>query len=77
MARKEITEREVKNLAVGAHITDTLIKGFLARRLPSGVISLRNVKNAICSAGFLRYMGLLHIRLCCTILLVDCNTSAT
>ena len=39
MARKEITEREVKNLAVSAHITDTLIKGFLARRLPSGVIS--------------------------------------
>jgi integrase len=37
--RKEITEREVKNLAVGAHLTDTLIKGFLARRLPSGVIS--------------------------------------
>ena len=37
--RTKITIAEVKKLAIGASIRDTEIRGFLARRLPSGLIS--------------------------------------
>jgi len=54
--RKEITELAVKKLAAGERMTDTHIKGFIARRLPSDEISFGYVYTS--KAGARRYISL-------------------